>query len=383
MFQIYCAAFDSPEELKRKADFICDEKDARPTLQEAIDKADELNVSCVLAKGTYIINSRGERSPRGAICFYNPEPAKRFYAQNCARYHTLEGTKAPIGYLDGAVITMGREFYDSLSDTEEFSLFYNDGGDSMGRGMFIRNLTVKLPDCSKPVIVFDGRFAGAVRYEDTWVSSFDPEGKNYATAEGIPVPHIKSVAFRGCHGSNFYSTEMKNCAAAGFGTGFDIGGEHVYCESLSALYNHYGFAFNNYRGKRSIDDNDSLPALGVGVYPIYCVNLLDEHNINMPIFGNVAYDDGTPDFMVQSITIRGMNLQWPNSCPGHTDRARPGFGEDRMRATETQPGAWRGSIEFALDHTGPNSEVNLVDEPFFEKGHGTNIKLTNLLLKQE
>ena len=127
----------------------------------------------------------------------------------------------------------------------------------------------------------------------------------------------------------------------------------------------------------------ALQLLEVRTPLMVCVNLLDEHNINMPIFGNVAYDDGTPDFMVQSITIRGMNLQWPNSCPGHTDRARPGFGEDRMRATETQPGAWRGSIEFALDHTGPNSEVNLVDEPFFEKGHGTNIKLTNLLLKQE
>lgn len=382
MFQILCAAFDSPQELKNKADFICDEKDARPILQAAIDKADALNVSCVLAKGTYTINSRGKRSPKGAICFYNPEPKERFYAQNKARYHTLEGTKAPIGYLDGAIITMGKEFYESLSDEEEFSLFYNDGGDSHGRGMFIKNLVVKLPANNKPVIVFDGRFASAVRYEDTWVSSFDPEGKNYATAEGIPVPHIKSVAFRGCHGSNFYTTEMKNCAAAGFGTGFDIGGEHVYCESLSALYNHYGFAFNNYKGKRSIDDDDSLPSLGVGVYPIYCVNLLDEHNINMPVFGNAAYVGRVPENMVQSITIRGMNIQWPNSCPGHTDRALPGYGEDRLRATEAQPGTWRGSIEFVIDHTLPDSGVNLTTEPFFEPGHGMNVKTTNLCLKQ-
>ena len=52
MLHIVCAAADSPEAIKAKADFVCDACDARPVLQRAIDEADRLGVSCVLARGT-------------------------------------------------------------------------------------------------------------------------------------------------------------------------------------------------------------------------------------------------------------------------------------------------------------------------------------------
>ena len=222
MVQIICAAWDTPEVLKKEAHYICDKSDARPVMQKAIDEADRLGVSCVLLRGTYEINSVGERSPKGAICFYNPEEKKRWYFQNRARYHVLEGANIPLGYLDGAMVTMGKKFYDSLPDEDTFSLFYADGNDIFGRGICIRNLVVKLPGSYKPVIVFDGRFASSVRYEDTWITSFDPTEVNPATAENIPVPNVHSVGFRGCCGSNFYSTVWRNCAAQGFGTGFDF-----------------------------------------------------------------------------------------------------------------------------------------------------------------
>ena len=110
---IICAASDTPQELKSKADFICEASDARPTLQKAIDEADRLGVSCVLLKGTYEINSCSERSNRGAICFYNPAPPAFLY-QNFTRYSVLEGVKPPFGFRDGAIITLGKAFYDSL-----------------------------------------------------------------------------------------------------------------------------------------------------------------------------------------------------------------------------------------------------------------------------
>ncbi len=378
MIDVVVAAFDTPEEVKSQAMFVCDEKDARPVLQQAIDKADALGVNCVLLRGNYVINSRSERSRKGAVCFYNPEPATRFYAQNKARRHVLMGCKLPLGYRDGAVIRMGQELYDSIQENELFSMFYNDGNDIFGRGMVIKNLIVRLPDNQKPIVVFNGQFAGDVRFEDNWVIAFDPLAVNWASAEGINVPNPKSAAYRGCCGSNFYATEWKNCVAAGFGIGFDIGGEHVYCESLSALYNGYGFAFNNYKGKKSIEDPDDVPSLGVGIYPMVCVNLLDEHNINMPLFGTANHNGYTPECRSQSITVTGMNIQWPNTCPGHTDRTAPDFTDGRKRATETNPGFWRGSIEYVIDHTTPTHGVALTDEPFFEDGSGQNIELKNL-----
>lgn len=381
-YNIICASYDTPEKLKQKADYICEEQDARPTLQKAIDEADSLNVSCVLLKGTYCINSHSERSEKGGICFYNPEKKGEFYSQNRSRFQVLEGNKPPFGFFDGAIITMGKQLYDSLSDTEPFSLFYSDGNDIYGRGMIIRNLVVSLPGSYKPVVVFDGRFAAGIKYENNWVTSFDPSGKNLATAEGIPVPHSDSVAFRCCMGSNAGPSGMKNCVAQGFGTGFEIGGEHIYCEGLGAVYNIYGFTFDCYKGKSSIDLPDDTPAKGITIYPITCVNLCDEHNFHMPRFGNASHNGYTKPQDEQTITIIGMNLQWPNSCPGRTDRTAPDFTEGRHRATEAQPGSWHGSIEYVIDHTTPTSNCNLTDEPFFEVGHGTQITARNLHTKK-
>lgn len=381
-FDIICASYDTPQKLKAQADYVCPEEDARPVLQAAIDEADALGVKCVLLRGTYIINSCGERSKNGAICFFNPEE-KKFIYKNVARYHILEGAVTPLGWLDGAVVTLGKEFYDSLSDTEEFSVFYTDGGDWFARGMYIKNIVVRLPGNYKPVIVFDASCASAVRYEDDWVTSVHPDDFDPRNAEGIPVPNAASTAFRGCTGSNFFSTEWKNCAAIGFGTGFAIGGEHVYCESLSALYNIYGFTFDCYKGKDYFDMPKDAHPRGVVMYPITCVNLLDEHSINLPKFGNTSHCGETPEGWAHSITIRGMNIQWPNTAPGYTDREAADFLKGRSRATEIQPGSWRGSVEAVLDHTQPGCRVFLCDEPFFEEGHGTNITFRSLHAKPD
>ena len=65
-YKIICASSNTAEELKIKADYICDEADARPVLQQAIDRSISLGVPCILLPGTYEINSSGTRSPKGA-----------------------------------------------------------------------------------------------------------------------------------------------------------------------------------------------------------------------------------------------------------------------------------------------------------------------------
>ena len=373
-FDIVCAASDTPEILKASAQYVCPAADARETLQNAIDEAGRLGVRCILLKGTYVINSRGAKNPHGGIVFYNDlPPTGSSYAQNQGVFRTLEGVLEPLGFQNGAVIVMGQELYDDISDDEIFSLFYCDGNEIFGRAWTIRNLAVQLPGNQKPVIVFNGSSCSALTYERVWVISVPVNSFDFASSSGIAVPHPASVAFRGTAGSNFAArSEWKNLVAIGFGTGFDIGGEHVYCESLSALYNIYGFAFNCYYGKRNFSD-DEKSCFGGCFYPVYCVNLLDEHNVNMPRFGKSSYSSH------QSITIRAMNIQWPNTCPGHCDRTAADFLTGRYRATETVPGHWRGSIEYIIDHTSPEGRVNLAEEPFFESGHGIEVKTVNLL----
>lgn len=377
-YNIIVAAYDTPERLKATADYVCDGADARPILQKAIDEADSLDVSCVLLRGTYVINSCSERTDKGAICFYNPETKGEKWWESKARYQTLEGVKPPLGYTDGAVITVGKELFDSLSDSEEFSLFYCDGNELYGRGVYIKNLVVRLPSNAKPIVVFDGRSACSVMYEHLWITAFDHGKANLATAEGIPIPHPDSVGFRLGIGSNYFCHTVKHCLVTGLGVGFDIGGEHVYCETLGAAYCNCGFRFDCYKGKTNIDDPDDAPARGGGFYPIYYVNLIDEDNVNMPRFGNASHNGSTRENWAQSITIRDMNIQWPNSCPGYTGRTAPDFTNGRCRSIESAPGLWRGSIEYCIDHTTPGSGVNLTDEPFFEEGHGINVEVRSL-----
>lgn len=381
-FDIFCAADDSPMPLKSAAKYVCPAGDARETLQKAINEAAELGVRCVLAKGTYVIDSRGTLSPRGGLYFPNFSKAEKIYAHQAAHFNILEGATMPLGFRNGAVIVMGRKLYEDIRDDETFSFFYCVYNSIFGRAWKLKNLVIRLPDNQKPIVVVDGRFSMALEYENLWVCGFDPQTVDYASAAGVSVPHSRSVGIRGTAGSNFYAmTTWKNLVVQGFGTGFDIGGEHVYCESLSALYNIYGFAFDCYCGKSSINSPDARP-VGGSFYPIVCVNLLDEHNVNMPRFGHASHGNGksaVPEYEYQSVTIRGMNIQWPNTCPGRTNMLDAAFLTGRHRATEVQPGSWRGSVEYVIDPGTPQHNVRMSHDPFFEKGHGTGVRARNLL----
>ncbi|MBQ0032695.1 MAG: hypothetical protein KBT68_07830, partial [bacterium] len=307
----------------------------------------------------------------------------KYYAHQKGRLRTFVGAIEPMGWYDGAVILMGERLYSSLGDDEEFSLLYCDGNDMFARGWEIGNLVIRLPDNRKPIAVVDGRFATALKYHGLWIGGFDPAEKDLALCTGMPVPHPGSVGVRGSAGSNFgVLNEWKRLTSMGFGTGFAIGGEHVYCESLAAVNNIYGFTFDCYKGKRSVSDPEPERACGGSYYPIVCVNLLDEHNVHMPRFGNAShwYGEERPadENQVQAITIRGMNIQWPNTCPGHTNRLDRDYLTGRHRATEAHPGCWRGTIEYVVDRTTPRNGVNMTDEPFFEKGHGLNVTCRNL-----
>ena len=68
--EIVCAASDTPDALKGCARYICPADDARETLQRAINEAARLGVRCLLLPGKYVINSRSDVSPKGAL--YSP-----------------------------------------------------------------------------------------------------------------------------------------------------------------------------------------------------------------------------------------------------------------------------------------------------------------------
>ena len=385
--QVVCAASDTKEPLKRYAKYVCDEKDARPKLQAAINEAARLGVRCLLLPGKYVINSRSDVSPKGALYSPNYEGQNKgplfWKDMGPTRYTSLEGTVPP-AYDHGAVeLVMGQELYDSIgADSEPFSFLYCVYNNIYGRFWQLKNLVIRFPSMQKPIVAIDGRFCVGLRYENIWLWGFEHSKVDLRTAEGILPPHPKSVGVRCTAGSNCGPSTVRNVVAEGFGHGFDIGGEHLTCDGLAAAYCLYGFTFDCYVGKTSIYHPDK-PGRGAGcsTYPIVLSNLCDEHNVNMPLFGWSSHGDDTRDCKSQSVTIRSMNIQWPNTAPGYNDRKSPDFLKGRHRATEVRPGSWHGSVEYVVDKTPPKGGVNLTEGRFFEPGHGGNILCRNLQSK--
>ena len=385
--EVVCAASDTKDALKRHAKYVCDAADARPKLQAAINEAARLGVRCLLLPGKYVINSRSDVSPKGALYSPNFEGKNKgplfWKDMGPTRFTSLEGTVPP-AFDHGAVeLVMGQELYDSIgTDDEPFSFLFCVYNNIYGRFWQLKNLVVRFPAMQKPIVAIDGRFCVGLRYENIWVWGFLHPKVDLRTAEGIPPPHPKSVGVRCTAGSNCGPSTVRNVVAEGFGHGFDIGGEHLSCDGLAAAYCLYGFTFDCYVGKTSIYHPDK-PGRGAGcsTYPIVLSNLCDEHNVNLPLFGWSSHGDDTRDCISQSVTIRSMNIQWPNTAPGYNDRKAPDFLKGRHRATEVRPGSWHGSVEYVIDWTRPGGGVNLTEGRFFEPGHGGNLLCRNLQSK--
>lgn len=386
--EVVCAASDTKEPLKQYAKYVCDAADARPKLQAAINEASRLGVRCLLLPGRYVINSRSDVSPKGALYAPNyegkPVEGATFWWQlGPTRYNSIEGTVPPMQDHGAAEVIMGRELYDSLDadDTEAFSFLYCVLGHMYGRVWQLRNLVIRFPAMQKPIVAIDGRFCAGLRYENLWVCGYDQSKVDLRTGEGIDVPHPRSVGVRGTAGSNTGPASMRNVVSLGFGHGFDIGGEHLTCDNLAAAYCIYGYAFDCYVGKSSIANPDGQTAQGCSCYPIVLSNICDEHNVNLPLFGWSSHGADTRDSVAQSVLIRGYQFQWPNTAPGYPNRKSPDFLKGRHRATEVRPGSWHGGIEYVADWTGDGGQVNLTEGRFFEPGHGGNVLCRNLQSK--
>ncbi|MCQ2414291.1 MAG: hypothetical protein MJ082_05825 [Clostridia bacterium] len=50
MTTVLCAAYDTPELLKKDAAYVCDKEDAGPVMRRAIRDAYELGVSCTFLR---------------------------------------------------------------------------------------------------------------------------------------------------------------------------------------------------------------------------------------------------------------------------------------------------------------------------------------------
>lgn len=343
------AAQDSEEHYKAIADFIAGE-DARPALQVAADEAYIHGTILKVAPGTYTINSSLDNAGEEGLAFSQFLSSHQY--NNPYQGVTIEGLRKPNGYVgDAAIIKISETLYESINRT--FSVIRSDPGVGQDwqtyfitTALNLKNLIIQIPDNQKPIHAIDLSTAeGGSRLEGLRIVGIPIIDGDYFPEHA----HERSVGIVSNPGSTWNTNSYWNdIEIHGFYYGVHIVGmEHAFVHNLTVQWCEYGLKFN-----------------GGGQHPIQLIAVQDEHNVNLPDFGEAG----------RAIEISGYNASWPESSPGFPNAETDGWYQ-RKRAT----GNPIGSIEYTNNITPTGGISTPVDYPtYFEHGQGLNMKVRNM-----
>ena len=357
---VYVAASNSTEEVKRNADFVCENKHDERVLQKAIDTCIKKNKNLYLFNGIYRIDGFydfGDGGPHAAICFPRSHREFIFKGQN----HEYGFQRR---YDNGVVLYVSEEALNSIEGEPVDVLRggWTDKGIQNGSNLNIENVAVILANNQHPIRCVDLRRTDRVEVKNVSLISYgDAIAEKSQVGLGVPPP----VPAEGCigltmtDGSNYNYSNYTNVQTWGFDEGIQVGGEHVVCINCGATIGRYGFTFGNYESNCGLN------------HPITLINCLDERNIHLPLFGKWCGDgDGKGGRLIgnQEVTLISFNIERvAKQTPG-------GVLGDCMR--EVIPGSWCGNIEF----TAQPAWGALNDEAFQlweNDGSGAGIKTRN------
>lgn len=343
------AAQDSEEQYKQIADFVAGD-DARPALQIAADEAYVHGTILKVAPGTYTINSTLNNAGEEALAFSQLLSAHQY--DNPYQGVTIEGLRKPNGYVgDAAIIKISDSLYESINGT--FSVIRSDPGVGQDwqtyfitTALNLKNLIIQIPNNQKPIHAIDLSTAeGGSRLEGLRIVGIPIIDENYFPSHA----HEGSIGIVSNPGSTWNTNSYWNdIEIHGFYYGVHIVGmEHAFIHNLTVQWCEYGLKFN-----------------GGGQHPIQLIAVQDEHNVNLPDFGEAG----------RAIEISGYNASWPETAPGFPNAETEGWYQ-RKRAT----GNPIGSIEYTNNITPTGGISTPVDYPtYFEHGQGLNMKVRNM-----
>lgn len=311
------APYNTTEDKKMRADYVGNGTDDRRCLHIAINVSYFWGEKTILLEGDYVLNSLadgngGESSTsKNKVCLYTGVSTPNTQFETNENFYQIEGEVMPFAYKKGVIIHLGETLYNSLANDVNLSLlrgFKINGavpnGNRVG-ALSVKNIIFRLPGNQKKVTCLDFNYSHSAICEHVNCIAVNPdEGYGYISPTNIKAP---PVPVEGCNGilGTFGScwntnTVFRNIECIGFYVGFDVSGEHMLVENASMKYNWYGFTFSHCQ---KLSGNPR--------HPIVCLNLLDEHNFNMPLF------DRTAD---QPIYIIGLNLMYASivTFEGHS-----------------------------------------------------------------
>ncbi len=316
--KIYIASNNATKEEKEKANIICDGVNDELDIQNAFD--------FLPANGTIILSS-------GDFTFDNSYKFDNDLNYHCvcaypkySKYQLHIKGQGNRGVVGGTTI----HIKDTIINTGETSVFggfirnfYADTGIFQFNGLSISDMNIEFESGNKNFVGIDLSYTGHGVLHDLGLSCINKD-LNFATfTEG-------GVGIRGYNG---YSTSSQNMmeriSAEGFYTAFQLGGEHIICNNLTARTNYIGFSFGDY-----------YFTYGTFDHPITLINCADEHSCKLPQFIHSGLPNSDKPSK-QEIDMISFNIE-----------IDPQIFADY--ATETTPNSFCGRIEYTIGGIGEN-----------------------------
>lgn len=287
---IIIAASDSSTESKNKADIVCTGVNDNAVIQSVIDSFGENSGIIQFANGHYYFDSFSVHDG-----YYYGLYFAKYQREIILRgsNHNHKSDNVSYSAIDQCVVfEVTQTAYNALpTNQESYFIGSNRENQFPYKVIGVEKISFTLPDYTKPVIGVDGAYCSCIHVEGCFFKS----NGNYADDSGV---NPKCVAVRGCGQGNIgYNYYFKHIKVIGWGTGFQITGEHLQVIDCIAQRTAYGFIIGNStpvphpRGER------------VGGHPITMINCGAEFNNQAAIYF------GTNEEWRNGITISDFNME--------------------------------------------------------------------------
>lgn len=342
---VYVAAYNSPDEIKKKCHYVCSGNNDQTVINSAIASL-EYGGIVHLCAGNYIVDSFGE------IKAYAWDCAIGMNDNGKSRHIVIEGDYLPIAPNANSLqseINISDSCYNSIGEdvvavigtsysVAEHTYYYRNA-------LSLKNIAIVLPNNNKPVI-------GVLQIHTSIGGCDNVQVSNIATRDFVndgivgnaPTPHPLSIGFYGHPNANSNPYTIYNCCnAQGFGTGFAIGGDH-------------NVLINCWTGRNSI--GYSFGVVSNCAHHNTLINCCSESDTQFMVLGDKTENE------IEPLSIINFQIEKnPELAPEGDD----------LCCTEVNPNTqWCGEISYT---------AKPLNTRFFEQGQGMLFKVRNMRSK--
>lgn len=285
---IVFAASDSANSDKEKADIICTGTHDNATIQNILDSIGERSAVLQFANGHYYFDSFSLHDGY-YYGLYFAKYQREIILRGCNNDHRANTTDNS-SIEQCAVFKVTQSAYDSLpTNQESYLIGSNRAYEFPYKVVGVESISFYIPNFEKPIIGVDGAYCSDMHVEKCFFTS----GGSKDDDTGV---NPKCVAVRGCGQGNIgYNYYFKHIKILGWGTGFQITGEHLQVVDCIAQRTAYGFVFGN------CSDVPYPRGDFTGLHPNTIINCGAEYNSKGAIYFGTGHKN--------AITIIDFNME--------------------------------------------------------------------------